>query len=320
MNDINELIRRFATLRGVTIEPGLGGLTRVAITTAEAEAHIYLHGAHVTHYQPRGGRDLLFLSANSVFAPGKPIRGGVPIVFPWFGPKLDDPTAPMHGFARLTEWDLVEIRRGTDGSIAVVMELSPTSLASKIWPHEFKLRYAVTVGATLDLSLQVQNPSAVGFSFEEALHTYLAVGDVRTAHIDGLTGRDFLDKTDMAKRKTQTPGDISIIAETDRVYLNTPDAVGVADPHWGRRLMVEKEGSNTTVLWNPWIAKAKAMADFGDEEWPAMLCVETANAAENAVVLPAGQNHRMRARLSAGPIDNQANRSTKQWEMADQRR
>ncbi|HZK79901.1 MAG TPA: hypothetical protein VFC46_02515, partial [Humisphaera sp.] len=145
-------------------------------------------------------------------------------------------------------------------------------------------------------------------------HTYLTVGDVRTVAIDGLAGREFLDKTDAARRKTQPAGAISITGETDRVYLNTTDTVSVSDPVLGRKLIVDKSGSNATVLWNPWIAKAKAMADFGDDEWPGMMCVETANAADNAVKLAAGKKIQMKARIYAAAA-NESRTATKQWEM-----
>lgn len=310
MSDIKELQRRFSIPGVVTIEPGQGGLTRVAVTACEVEAHVYLHGAHVTHYGPQGGRAVLFMSAKSLFQPGKAIRGGVPVIFPWFGGKADDATAPAHGLARTTEWGLADVKQSTDGSVVLTLELASSQDTRKFWPHEFSLRYLVTIGPTLELALEVRNTSSSAFTFEEALHTYLAVGDVRTAQIDGLAGREFLDKTDGQRRKTQPPGLFALTSETDRVYLNTTDRVTVIDGQLGRRLSVDKQGSHTTVVWNPWIAKAKAMADFGDDEWPGMLCVETANAAENAVSLPAGQTHRMVASITRKVG------ATKQWEMS----
>ncbi|HWE02249.1 MAG TPA: D-hexose-6-phosphate mutarotase [Tepidisphaeraceae bacterium] len=313
MNDIQELKRRFK-VRGVSVDTGQGGLTRVVVETPDAEAQVYLHGAHVTRYQPRGGHDLLFMSTKSVFAPGKAIRGGVPIIFPWFGARANDPAAPMHGFARTSEWDLADVRKGTHGSIALVLELNSTDATRKIWPHDFRLRYTVTIDHSLDLLLEVNNTSETDFTVEEALHTYLAVADVREVSIEGLAGREFLDKTDGMRRKTQPAGAITITGETDRVYLNTTDAVSVHDPGLGRKLFVEKSGSSATVLWNPWTAKAKAMADFGKDEWPGMLCVETANAAENFVTVPAGKKVQMKARLHAGAA-TESRTATKQWEM-----
>lgn len=297
MQNLADLKKQFP-LPGVTIEPGQGGLPRVAVRTPVAEADIYLHGAHVTHFQPRGQKPVLFTSAKSHFAAGKAIRGGVPMIFPWFGPKADDAKAPQHGFVRSVPWTLAGVSQAGD-AVAVKLTFGPSDATRQVWPHEFELAYTVTVGRTLELALEVKNTGPTPFTFDEALHTYLAVADVRRATIDGLGGREFIDKVDAARRKTQPPGPFEIEGETDRVYLNTPDPVVVADPAGGRRLTVAKSGSNATVVWNPWVAKAKALADFGDDEWPGMVCVETVNAADNAVTLPPGQTHVMRATIEA---------------------
>jgi glucose-6-phosphate 1-epimerase len=249
-----------------------------------AEAHVYLHGAHVTHYQPRGAAPALFLSRESRFAPGQPIRGGVPIIFPWFGSHPTRPDLPAHGWARTRQWTPRDVARAGD-SAAATLSLNA---------ERVELLYTVSVGESLDLSLEVRNVSAAAASFEQALHTYLAVGDVRRVTVDGLSGRDYVDKVDGMKRKTQR-GPITITGETDRVYLDTPDAVTVHDAAGDRRITVSKEGSASTVVWNPWVEKARKMADFGDDEWPLMLCVETANVAVNAITLAPGATHTMRA-------------------------
>jgi glucose-6-phosphate 1-epimerase len=268
---------------GVSFETDPHGLRRLRISTPSADATVYLHGAHVTHYQPKGKAPALFMSAESRFAPGEPIRGGVPVIFPWFGPHPSDPKAPAHGFARTTQWSVGRVTRAGD-SVTVTLVMGSTSTV--------QLRYAVTIGAALDLSLTVENHDARALQFQEALHTYLAVSDVRQVSVKGLSGRDYVDKVDGMKRKTQR-GVVRITGETDRVYLDTPDAVTVDDPGMSRRLVVSKEGSASTVVWNPWIEKAKKMPDFGDDEWPRMLCVETANVAENAVTLAPGASHTM---------------------------
>ncbi len=279
------------------IEPGEGKLERVAITSPLAEAHIYLHGAHVTHFQPRGYEPLLFLSRESLFKSGKAIRGGVPLVFPWFGPNAADPKLPAHGFARTTAWNLESISR--DGDLAIVeLSLKPSDLTRKLWPHEFELRYRVTIGLTLQLELAVRNVDDDAWRFEEAFHTYLAVPDVRKLSIAGLAGRDYLDKVQGGRRIAQGRESITITGETDRVYLNTRDEVVIAGLPGSRRFRVSKDSSHDTVVWNPWIAKAKAMADFGDEEWPAMLCIESANVGENSVDLSPGATHVMKTKIS----------------------
>ncbi len=260
--------------------------------------HIYLHGAHVTHFQPRGQKPILFLSGKSLFQTGKAIRGGVPLIFPWFGPNSADPKLPAHGFARTTAWTLESISR--DGDRAVVeLSLKPSDSTRRLWPHEFELRYRLTVGSSLQMELTVRNVGADAWRFEEALHTYLAVADVRKVAITGLAATEYLDKVQNARRLTQGSEPITITGETDRVYLNTGADVVVDDAVEKRRLHVAKDLSNDTVVWNPWIDKARAMADFGDDEWPAMLCIESANVGENAISLSAGAMHTMKTILSA---------------------
>jgi D-hexose-6-phosphate mutarotase len=295
---IDELQKRFGIAGLVRFEAGEAGLPRVVIAAEGGDAHVYLHGAHVTHYQPRGKEPALFLSRASHFTGDKPIRGGVPIIFPWFGAKEGGPAAPMHGFARVMQWDVIEAAILSDRSLRLALELISSDATRAAWPYDFQLRYSVVVGASdLTLSLEVTNTSATELRFEEALHTYLAVRDVRSVHVTGLAGKRYIDKVDHFQEKTQ-PAEIVINGETDRVYLDATEPIDVDDPALHRRISVGKEGSRSTVLWNPWIAKAKAMSDFGDDEWTQMLCVETANASINAITLPAGVAHTMRATLA----------------------
>jgi glucose-6-phosphate 1-epimerase len=294
-----ELQEAFGIPGIVKFEAGQYGLLRATVTAPQADAHVYLHGAHVTHYQPRDQEPVLFTSAHSSFAQGKPIRGGVPLVFPWFGPRAGDPSAPMHGFARLVRWGVEATSRGADGSVTLVLALDRSGAMAPPWPHDFTLRYRIVVGSMLELALEVQNTSGTPWTFEEALHTYLAVSDVREVSIRGLAGVDYLDKTDGMKRKRQDSDPIRITGETDRVYLNTQTTCVLDDPMKGRRLLVEKGGSDVTVVWNPWITKAKALPDFGDEEWLRMLCIETCNAADHAITLGPGARHEMCARIKS---------------------
>ena len=148
------------------------------------------------------------------------------------------------------------------------------------------------------MALTVTNPAGVPVTFEEALHTYLAVGDVRQVSVAGLEGVTYVDKVDGAKRKTQAGALVTIGGETDRLYLDTDAAVTLSDPVLGRRIHVAKTGSRSSVVWNPWVAKSKAMPDFGDDEWPGMICIETANAADNAVTVPPHASHSMTATIS----------------------
>jgi glucose-6-phosphate 1-epimerase len=279
------------------VEPGQGGLPRVVIDVAGAHGEIYLHGAHVAQYSPPSGKPLLFLSKAAYFAPGKPIRGGVPLIFPWFGPHPTNPKFPAHGFVRTRTWELQAIRQERAG-VTVKLAFAPSPATRELWPHDFRLNFLVHIGPQLEMSLIVRNTGNCSFTFEEAFHTYLSVADVRLLKINGLAGRDYLDKMKAGQRLPQGPEPITIVGETDRVYLGTPDTVTVDEPN-GRQITIAKTGSEATVVWNPWIAKSKTMADFVEAEWPDMLCIETANAAENAVVLAPGEEHVMSATVSA---------------------
>ena len=280
---------------GVSLEPGPGGLARLRLEASEGEAHVFLHGGHVSHFQPKGERPVLWLSRASRFEVNHPIRGGVPVCFPWFGPKPGAPEAPMHGFARILPWDLAGVTRAPSGRLEARLELTPEAAARGGFGLELGLTLTLSVGRSLRLELAVHNAGAVPARFEEALHSYFAVSDVTRVRVLGLEGTSYLDKTDAMTRKPGAAGPIAITAETDRVYLDTTASVTIEDPGWDRRVVIAKTGSATTVLWNPWVAKARAMPDFGDDEWPRMLCVETANAGEQALTLAPGSTHVMTA-------------------------
>ena len=282
-------------------EDAPGGLVRLRVSTSLCAAEIWLHGGHVARFQPVGAQPLLFMSAASHFAAGKPIRGGVPVIFPWFGPRAGRPDSPAHGFARTRPWQVEALAADDRGSVSLILRLDSDETTRAHWPHDFILRHKITLGAQLDLQLEVENVSAEPFQFEEALHTYLAVADVREIGITGLEDTVYLDKVDGGRRQQPTAGPIRITGETDRVYVNTRTTCVLDDPKLARRITLEKSGSDTTVVWNPWITKAQAMADFGDDEWPAMMCLETANTGESAITLAPGAVHTMRATVSTQP-------------------
>jgi glucose-6-phosphate 1-epimerase len=281
----------------VVLEPGDGGLERLRVTGPAGSAEIYLQGAHVTRWHPVDCDDVLFMSDRSRFSPGDPIRGGVPICFPWFGPHATDSTAPAHGFARLLPWRLVGARdEGDDVVVELALEDSADTRASA-WPHPFAATYRVTVGARLRLELVVTNTGDDPVTFEEALHTYLTVGDARQIVVSGLEDTAYVDKTSQGRTVPGDPDPVRITGETDRVYLDTRAATTVDDPAGARRLVVDKEHSDTTVVWNPWVDKAAALPDFGDEEWTGMVCVETCNVLGAAVTVDPGASHTMAAVL-----------------------
>jgi glucose-6-phosphate 1-epimerase len=293
MNQADELNAKFAIRGALRFEAGPGGLTRARVVTDAAAATIYLQGAHVALWQPTAApHPVLYMSEKSHFAPGKAIRGGIPLVFPWFADRRGGLPGPAHGFARTLPWEVVAAEQRRDG-VALSFKLLPNQTTRDLGFDHFVLIYEVLVGATLELALEVSNIGDSPLSFEEALHAYFAISDVHGIEVDGVGGTDYLDRAAQAVRKHQAVGAIRFTGETDQLHLNTQSAITIADSAWRRRIIIEKQGSSSTVVWNPWQAKASSLADLGADAWPHMVCVEPANAAENAVTVQPGSTHKM---------------------------
>ncbi|MEO5913929.1 MAG: D-hexose-6-phosphate mutarotase [Luteolibacter sp.] len=270
-------LKKFEIPGHVTLADGNGGLSKLLIETEWSTAEIYLHGAHVTHFQKKGEAPLLFLSEASEFHAEKPIRGGIPIIFPWFGPREG---LPSHGFARNVEWDIKETTQLADGAVRICLRMPAVEF------HD--VEYIVTVGDTLALELLVGNTGEKEASFETCLHTYFQIGSIDDVSITGLKDTGYFDKV-KETGALETASAIRIEGEVDRVYFDTTAAVEIIDTKIGRKIRIEKSGSASTVVWNPWIAKSKAMADFGDDEYLQMLCVESGNVTKNKIILPPGE-------------------------------
>jgi glucose-6-phosphate 1-epimerase len=288
--------RRFEIPGTAVIVWGNGGLPKVRITTPQVTAEMYLHGAHITSWKPADGEEVLFLSSQSRWEPGHAIRGGVPISFPWFADKADDSKAPAHGFVRTKSWQLEAITQAADG-VTVSMFTESDENTRRWWPAEFRLNYRATFGPELRLELVATNTGETAMRFEEALHAYHSVENILKTRVGGLDTVQYIDKTDSNRKKVQQ-GEIAIVSETDRVYLNTSDAIQLEDPFMRRCTRVAKENSRTTVVWNPWVQKARSLSDLADDEWMQMICIETSNVSDFAVELAPGQQHKMTAHVS----------------------
>ena len=297
---IGELDRRFGIPGVASVKPGNGGLPKVVITSPSASGEVYLHGSQVTSWQPRGVGEILFLSPNSRWEEGIAIRGGIPVCFPWFRGKADDPKAPAHGFVRTRAWQLESISRAGD-RVTVSMSTEGDEDTKGWWPHDFRLALNTTFGPELTLRLVVTNTGSQRLRFEEALHTYYKVGQVEAARVRGLDGVPYLDNTDGNVEKKQD-GDVTISCQTDRAYMGTQGEIELHDPSLHRRIRLQKEGSLTTVVWNPWVDGARALSDLGDDQWRKMLCVEASNILGCAVTVAPAQHHAMKATIGILPL------------------
>ena len=291
-----ELNRRFEIPGIVKILEGQNGLPCVRVTTPRASGEIYLHGAHVTSWKPEEDEEVLFVSSKSRWQNGSAIRGGVPICFPWFSERAEDPKSPAHGLVRTKPWELEAVTHA-DSNVTVALSTTADAATRKMWPGDFHLLFCATFGVQLRLELIVTNRGDLSFRYEEALHTYYRVGNAEAARLHGLSGTTYIDKTD-ARREKHQRGDVVLTGETDRVYLKTSSSIELEDPALRRRVLVAKENSRDSVVWNPWAEKAKAMSDLGSDDWRQFVCVETCNVGDHGITLAAGQAHTMTALIS----------------------
>jgi len=282
---------------------GPGGLPFIQVRNAHAEAVVSVHGGQVLSYRPRGaGADVLFVSELAHYQPGKAIKGGVPVCWPWFGADPQGLGRPAHGFVRNRLWSVWGTATTPAGETKLTLGLVDTPETLAIWPHAFQLALEITVGATLRLALSTRNTGEAPFQITQALHSYFAVGDIAQTTVTGLDGCSYIDKAAGAggalKRQA---GAVTIAAEVDRVYTGVPAALAIVDGALQRRVRIGSEGSHTAVVWNPWAAIAAGMADLKDDEYQLFVCVETANAADEVVTVAPGAAHCLVAQIATEP-------------------
>jgi D-hexose-6-phosphate mutarotase len=295
---IPESLRKFEISKRVTFASGNNGLPKINIVGRHGTAEIYLHGAHITGFQKNGEPPLLFMSQLSQFAPTKPIRGGVPICFPWFGQRKDD---VAHGFARITEWNLTKTSAMADGTVTLNFHL-PTSPDRTAW-KQLRAEFIVMVSDKLTMELMVTNDSAdETVEIENCLHTYFHVGDINRVSIVGLQNAPFDDFAAGAAgaRKMENDSMLRITKEINRVYSNTSGAVKIHDKKFRRIVRIEKSSSADTVVWNPWTTQL--MSDFDPAEHSRMVCVESGNVKQNKISLAPGKVSTLRVELSSTPL------------------
>lgn len=271
------------------------GVKIVRVIHDKATAGIALHGGHVVSFTPAGKDDFIWMSDSAIFDGKAALRGGIPVCWPWFGRIA----APAHGFARTSEWTLVE-HKENDHGVIVVLGLEATADTLAIWPYQFQARLYVEIGDALNLTLEVTNTDEKAWTFSGALHTYLNVGDISQTTTTGM-GREYIDSLQNAK--VCQGGEQLLLTDTiDRVYTAPEAQIKVADAKLNRTLTLENSGHNSAVLWNPWAAGAQSMADMPDDGYQTMLCVEStlhAPCLSAGKTLQPGESHQLITRLSA---------------------
>ena len=276
----------------VTLRELKPGFPVLDVSHPRCSGSIALLGAHVMEWTPARQKPVLFMSDKAVFAEGEPIRGGLPVCWPWFGGRED---LPSHGFARLRFWDFV---RGEDSPEGVELVFRLHGNGDLGWPYPFELTLNVHLGETLAVALEMKHLGESTVEISAALHTYLRVGAIEQTRVEGLAGSHYLDSLDDHQKRSQV-GAVIFDREVDRVYLADGD-VRVVDPVWHRTLDIDKSGSRATVVWNPWIEKSKRLADLPDDAYHDFLCIEAANTSGDVVRLAPQGTHLLRQMIRVG--------------------
>jgi len=292
MNEVQQLNSQFGIGEQLSFREDTSGLIIAEINNEQGRASLCLQGAHLMSWQPKSQSvPVVWLSRDAKMAVGKSIRGGAPVCWPWFGAHETESTFSGHGFARTVPWQVIESGTASNGATRLTLRLMPSDKTRTQWPHDCNVDLTVTVGETLRMELTTENTGATDFFIGEALHTYLQIGDIGAVRVTGLEGGDYWDKVGGSTLRQQS-GAITFAGETDRVYINTAAECVIEDDKLKRRVFITKSGSQSTVVWTPWVEKANKMGDMGQPEgWREMVCVESANAIDNLVKVAAGAKH-----------------------------
>lgn len=295
--DSAQLAAEFDLPDALRIHAGADGETRLTIDTSEVHAVQTLHGSTVLHWQPAGqDQPVFFVSERAEFAEGVWVHGGVPICFPWFGGHPTDPDAPGHGIVRAAAWDLIATGR-CDGGVTI---------DTAIQLDHLRAEHRVCFGRQITMRLTVTNTSEAEQRFEETMHTYFAVGDLRRVQVTGLEESPYFD-ANHGKRLPQPAAGrpVTFAGETTQIYHHGGAVCALIDPVWERRVAIETRGARSTVVWTPWAERAAEFARQGEllaNEWPNLCCLESGNIEADAVILAPGETHELEVRYRVEAI------------------
>lgn len=295
MNTIDALNRKFVAGNHLRFTQLAEGIVVAEIDNPLATATISLHGGHVVAWWPKHQTTpVLWLSKLAKLVSGKAIRGGVPICWPWFGAHPSNVKLPAHGYARIAPWEVTSARTLGSGATEITLTLLDTDLSRAHWSNMVQLSVRITVGEALEVALTTTNESNQEIVLTEGLHTYFQISDIVNIRVLGLDGCEYVDLVSDNIRRRQA-GAVEFDSELGRIYVNTKTTCVIEDPPLNRRIRIEKSGSLSTAVWNPWAITAAKMDDLGQNGWSDMVCVESANALENRLTINAGESHTLTA-------------------------
>ncbi len=287
MNDIQEYkpFELKETLQIITTE---NNLLKLIITNDYCEAEIYLHGGHLTHYQPKGEAALIFDAKKSKVTPPKSVHAGIPICWPWFGPHPSDENKPQHGFARDSVWEIESTKILSSQETEIILTLQESAYSRTLFDFSFTLELTFRLGSSCSVSLKTVNTDQKSFIITQALHSYFAISDLSNIEIEGIRDTPFIDYTDEKKEKVEKSV-LTIAKETNRVYLPSSEPCIIHDSGLKREIVISKEGSNSTTIWNPW--RESRIHDLPDNSYRRFVCIESTNALEDKIKLAPNTAH-----------------------------
>jgi glucose-6-phosphate 1-epimerase len=297
MSHLESLKSRFAAHPGVSFVTAAdlgwtndGSRGCVVVENDFGRIVVALNGAHLMSWVPTGKADVLWMSPQSQTIDGRPIRGGIPLCAPWFGPGAEG--TPLHGWARITDWTIETISRSAEGATTLALMLTAGAEGGPGYAVDCDLRLSLTLGATLTLAFSAVNRAAVARPFEFAFHTYFAVGDVAGVSISGFEGCRFVDR--------QTPGEgvqdgpLTIAPPVNKLFLDPPAVQVLTSPAATIRVTAP---SRAAVVWNPGTGDA-GVPDLGAGAHHGFVCLERCDAAARAVTLAPGESYATKMELA----------------------
>ena len=291
-----ELNKKFSINDQLHFVQKSSGIIVAEITSQFSRVTISTYGAQVLSYLPEGEvEDVLFLSEKAIYAEGKAIRGGIPVCWPCFSDDDSGFDLPAHGFARNQVWQVIATKLSEDGSVTISLALGHTDATMAIWPYEFSLVLEVVINDSLEIVLTTKNLSQESFTITQALHTYFNIRDIDDIEIVGLGKLQYLDKlTDFSEKPQQ--GHVQVAGEIDRVYLTPPPTVNLTKTGFARDIVITSAGTETLVVWNPGKEITSLLSDVDATAYKNFICIETANAVVDKVLIDAGGHYSISAK------------------------
>ncbi|OQB95790.1 MAG: putative glucose-6-phosphate 1-epimerase [Spirochaetes bacterium ADurb.Bin110] len=300
MRDIQDY-QNYALPRTIEVIQGKGGLPLLHIRNRYAECSLYLYGAHIASFKPKDHKELLWLSPYSRFSEGTPIRGGIPICFPWFSKHRTMDNLPLHGFVRTRFWNLESAEDLGDGRTKIVLNTESQEPLPDSWPYHFGLKIIIIVGEKLEMALIIQNRENLPIVCEDGFHTYFKVENPQKCQVKGLDGLEYIDRTKGDVREKQN-GPAYFEGEIVHAFMHAPQRLELVDLAAYRKICIEQENMDSVVLWNPGEDASAANLEILST-WNQFICIESTNCLDCQLNIPPLGSHYSILRLSSISFD-----------------